>query len=36
VIVGILIAVPSHHASLSYVFGHRINQSGFSSHMYWF
>jgi amino acid transporter len=36
VIVVILIAVPSHHASLSYVFGHRINVSGFSGHMYWF
>jgi amino acid transporter len=36
VIVAILIAVPSHHASLSYVFGHRINASGFSDHMYWF
>ncbi|MGA2321905.1 MAG: amino acid permease, partial [Solirubrobacteraceae bacterium] len=36
VIVVILIAVPSHHASLSYVFGHRINASGFSGHMYWF
>ncbi len=36
VIVVILIAVPSHHASLSYVFGHRINASGFSQHMYWF
>jgi amino acid transporter len=35
-IVAILFAVPSHHASLSYVFGHRINASGFSSHMYWF
>src|ERR1700730_17859731 len=35
-IVVILIAVPSHHASLSYVFGHRANVSGFSSHMYWF
>ena len=30
VIVVILIAVPSHHASLSYVFGHRANESGFS------
>ncbi|MEA2207602.1 MAG: hypothetical protein QOF54_79, partial [Solirubrobacteraceae bacterium] len=29
VIVVILIAVPSHHASLSYVFGHRANVSGF-------
>ncbi len=36
VIVVILIAVPSHHASLSYVFGHRINASGFSDSMYWF
>jgi amino acid transporter len=36
VIVIILIAVPSHHASLSYVFGHRINASGFSEHMYWY
>ena len=36
VIVVILIVVPSHHASLSYVFGHRINESGFSGHMYWF
>jgi amino acid transporter len=36
VIVIILIAVPSHHASLSYVFGHRINVSGFSGHMYWY
>jgi amino acid transporter len=29
VIVVILIAVPAHHASLSYVFGHTINNSGF-------
>jgi amino acid transporter len=36
VIVVILFAVPSHHASLSYVFGHRANESGFSGHMYWF
>ena len=36
VIVILLIAVPSHHASLSYVFGHRANESGFSGHMYWF
>ncbi len=36
VIVVLLIAVPSHHASFSYVFGHRVNASGFSSHMYWF
>jgi amino acid transporter len=36
VIVVILIFVPSHHASLSYVFGHRDNVSGFSHGMYWF
>jgi amino acid transporter len=36
VIIVILIAVPSHHQSFSFVFGHRINLSGFSSHMYWF
>jgi amino acid transporter len=36
VIVVILAAVPSHHASLSYVFGHRANVSGFSGHMYWY
>ncbi|MCW3028544.1 MAG: amino acid permease [Solirubrobacterales bacterium] len=36
VIVVLLIAVPSHHASFSYVFGHRINASGFSDSMYWF
>jgi len=36
VIVAILILGPSHHASLSYVFGHRINNSGFGSHMYWY
>ena len=36
VIVVLLIVVPSHHASLSYVFGHRINNSGFGGHMYWY
>src|ERR1035438_974926 len=36
VIVVILVLVPSHHASLSYVFGHRINNSGFSNGMYWY
>jgi amino acid transporter len=36
VIVVILILVPSHHASFSYVFGHRINNSGFSNSMYWY
>jgi amino acid transporter len=29
-IVVLLIAVPSHHASFSYVFGHRANESGFA------
>jgi amino acid transporter len=36
VIVVLLVAVPAHHASFSYVFGHRINNSGFSNGMYWF
>ena len=36
VIIVLLIAVPSHHQSFSFVFGHRINNSGFSHNMYWF
>jgi amino acid transporter len=36
VIIVLLIAVPSHHQSFSFVFGHRQNLSGFSGHMYWF
>jgi amino acid transporter len=36
VIVGVLIFVPSHHASLSFVFTHTINNSGFSHGMLWF
>ncbi len=36
VIIVLLVAVPSHHQSFSFVFGHRINNSGFSSGMYWF
>ncbi len=36
VIIVLLVAVPSHHQSFSFVFGHRINLSGFSHHMYWF
>ena len=36
VIIVILIFVPSHHQSFSFVFGHRINNSGFSGSMYWF
>ncbi|MGN6586106.1 MAG: amino acid permease, partial [Solirubrobacterales bacterium] len=35
-IVLVLIFVPDGHQSFSFVFGHRINQSGFSSGMYWF
>jgi amino acid transporter len=36
VILGVLVFVPSHHASFSFVFGHRFNNSGFGGHMYWF
>src|ERR1700704_1274986 len=36
VIILLLIAVPSHHQSFTFVFGHRINLSGFSNNMYWF
>src|ERR1700684_3832109 len=37
IIVVLLIAVPSHHASFSYVFGHRsYGVGGFSHGMYWF
>jgi amino acid transporter len=36
VIIVLLVAVPSHHQSFSFVFGHRINASGFSHGMYWF
>ena len=36
VIIVILGVVPSHHASLSFVFGHRMNNSGFGGHMYWY
>jgi amino acid transporter len=37
IIVILLIAVPSHHASFSYVFGHRsYGVGGFSHGMYWF
>ncbi|HEY2715942.1 MAG TPA: amino acid permease [Solirubrobacterales bacterium] len=35
-IVAVLIFVPDGHQSFSFVFGHRINQSGFSEGMYWF
>jgi amino acid transporter len=36
VIIVLLVVVPSHHQSFSFVFGHRINNSGFSHSMYWF
>jgi amino acid transporter len=36
IIIVLLIAVPSHHQSFSFVFGHRQNLSGFGGHMYWF
>jgi amino acid transporter len=36
VIIVLLVAVPSHHQSFSFVFGHRQNLSGFSDSMYWF
>ncbi len=35
-IVAVLIFVPSGHQSFSFVFTHRINNSGFSMGMYWF
>jgi amino acid transporter len=36
VIVALLVAVPSHHQNFAFVFGHRINASGFGHGMYWF
>jgi amino acid transporter len=36
VIVVLLVAVPSHHQSISFVFTHHINNSGFSHNMLWF
>ena len=35
-IVLVLIFVPDGHQSFSFVFGHRVNNSGFGSGMYWF
>ena len=35
VIIVILLAVPSHLQSFSFVFGHKINNSGFSDSLYW-
>jgi amino acid transporter len=34
-IVLILVFVPAHHQSASFVFGHTINRSGFGNHMFW-
>ena len=31
VIIGVVASVPSHHASLGFVFGHRLNNTGFAS-----
>jgi amino acid transporter len=36
VIIVLLVAVPSHHQSFGFVFGHRQNLSGFNHSMYWF
>ena len=41
VIVIVMIVVPDHHKSFGYVFGHTINNSGFSGHnfgvfMFWY
>ena len=36
VIVAVMIFGPSTHQSVSWVFSHRINNSGFSGHFYWF
>jgi amino acid transporter len=36
VILGVLIFVPDHHASVDFVFTDRINNSGFGGNMYWF
>ena len=35
-IVVLLIAVPAHHQSFNFVFGHRPNNTGFGMGMYWF
>ncbi len=36
VIIALLLVVPSHLQSFAFVFGHRLNLSGFSGSMYWF
>jgi len=36
VIIGILIFVPSDHQSAGFVFGHRVNNSGFGNSMFWY
>ena len=35
-IIAILVFIPTKHQSASWVFTHQINNSGFSSHSYWF
>jgi len=35
-IIILLVAVPSHHQNFAFVFGHRLNLSGFSGGMYWY
>ncbi|MEA2291477.1 MAG: hypothetical protein QOF17_497 [Solirubrobacteraceae bacterium] len=36
IIIGILVFVPDKHQSVSFVFGHTINNSGFGGGMFWF
>jgi amino acid transporter len=36
VIIGVLALVPDRHQDINFVFGHTINNSGFSSSMFWF
>jgi amino acid transporter len=36
VVILVLIVVPDHHQSLNFVFTERVNNSGYSSGMYWF
>jgi amino acid transporter len=36
VVIAVLVLVPSDHQSFSFVFTHRINNSGFSGGMFWF
>jgi amino acid transporter len=36
IVIGVLVLVPDHHASASFVFTKHLNNSGFSSGMFWF